>query len=106
MLVSLSSIDLTCKIAGPSLIALAGFWPAVQWWYATKDHRLIDPDLDLTFIKIMSRRGVMDVIIYLIAAALSFVSTTISLVLYIVIPIYYLIPTRTDKPWLWFARNK
>ena len=68
-------------------INIALTWAAVQWWYATRDHRLIDPDLDLTFIKIMSRRGVIGVIIYLIAAALSFVSTTLSLVLYIVIPV-------------------
>jgi uncharacterized membrane protein len=87
-------------------IAIAGFWAAVQWWYATKDHRLIDPDLDQTFITIMSRRGIIGIVIYLIATALSFVSTTVSLVLFIVIPIYYLIPARTDKPWLWFTRNK
>jgi fermentation-respiration switch protein FrsA (DUF1100 family) len=40
------------------------------------------------------------------ATALSLISTTVSLVLFIVIPIYYLIPPRTDKPWLWFTRNK
>jgi uncharacterized membrane protein len=87
-------------------IAAAGFWAAVQWWYAAKDHRLIDPDLDPTFITIMSRRGFVGIIIYLIAVALSFVSTTISLVLFIAIPIYYLAPARMDKPWLWFTRNK
>ena len=81
-------------------IASAGFWAAVQWWYATKDHRLIDSDLDPTFITIMSRRGIIGIIIYLIATALSFISTTVSLVLFIIIPIYYLIPARTDKPWL------
>jgi uncharacterized membrane protein len=62
-------------------IAGAGFWAVVLWRYATKDHRLIDPDLDPTFITIMSRRGIIGIIIYLIAAALSFVSTTVSLVL-------------------------
>jgi uncharacterized membrane protein len=87
-------------------VAVAGFWAAVQWWYATKDHHLIDPDLDPTFIRVMSRRSFLGTIIYLIAAALSFVSTTVSLVLFIVIPIYYLIPARTDRPWLWFTRNK
>ena len=87
-------------------IAVAGFWAAVQWWYAAKNHRLIDPDLDPNFITIMSRRSVIGTIVYLIAAALSFFSTTVSLVLYIVIPIYYLIPARTNKPWLWFTRNK
>ncbi len=87
-------------------IATAAFWAGVQWWYAAKDYRLIDSDLDPTFITIMSRRGFIGIIIYLIAAALSFVSTTISLVLFIAIPIYYLVPARMDKPWLWFTRKK
>jgi uncharacterized membrane protein len=87
-------------------IAIAAFWAGVQWWYAAKDHRLIDPGLDPTFITIMSRRGFIGIIIYLIAVALSFVSTTISLVLFIAIPIYYLVPARMEKPWLWFTRKK
>jgi uncharacterized membrane protein len=87
-------------------IAVAGFWARVQWWYASKDHRLTDPDLEPTFVKIMSRRGTIGIVIYLIAAALSFVSIIASLVLFIVIPIYYLVPARTDKPWLWFTKNK
>ena len=73
---------------------------------ANLDHRLIDPDLDPKFITVMSRRSVIGTIIYLIAATLSFFSTTVSLVLYIVIPIYYLIPARTNRPWLWFTKNK
>jgi hypothetical protein len=89
-------------------IAIAGSWAAVQWSYATKEHRLVDADLDPNFITRMSRRGVTGIIVYLIAAALSFASTTVSLVLLIVIviPVYYLIPARTDKPWIWFTRNK
>ena len=87
-------------------IAVAGFCGAVQWWYAAKGHRLIDPDLDPKFITIISRRGIIGIIIYLVAAALSFVSTTISLVLFIVIPVYYLIPARSDKAWFWFTKNK
>ena len=87
-------------------IAIAGFWAAVQWSYATKEHRLVDADLDPNFITIMSKRGVTGIIIYLIAAALSIASTTVSLVLFIIVPLYYLIPARTDKPWLWFTRIK
>jgi hypothetical protein len=87
-------------------IAVAGFWARVQWWYAAKDHRLTDPDLEPTFIKIMSRRGTIGIVIYLIATALSIVSIVTSLVLFIVIPIYYLVPAQTDKPWLWFTRNR
>jgi uncharacterized membrane protein len=27
-------------------IGIVGYLAVVQWWYAAKDHRLIDPDLD------------------------------------------------------------
>jgi uncharacterized membrane protein len=87
-------------------IAVAAFWASVQWWYAAKDHRLVDPDLDPTFIRIMFRRSILGIIIYLIAVALSFVSIQVSIVLFIAIPIYYLVPARKDKSWFWFTRNK
>jgi uncharacterized membrane protein len=61
-------------------IAIAAFWAYLQWWYAAKDHHLVDADLDPTFITIMSRRSLIGPIIYLIAAALSFVSIYASLV--------------------------
>jgi uncharacterized membrane protein len=87
-------------------IAIVAFWAYMQWWYATKDRNLVHSDLDPTFIKIMSRRSLVGPIIYLIAVALSYVSLEVSLVLYITIPVYYLVPARKDKSWLWFTRNK
>jgi uncharacterized membrane protein len=78
-------------------IAITAFWTYVQWWYAAKDHRLIDLDLDPTFITIMSRRSLIGPIIYLIAVALSFISIQVSLVLFVAIPIYYLVPARKYK---------
>ena len=87
-------------------IAIAVFWTYVKWWYATKDHRLVDSDLDPTFIKIMSRSSLIGPIFYLIAVALSFVSIIVSLVLFMAIPIYYLVPTRKDKSRFWFTKNK
>lgn len=87
-------------------IATAAFWVSVQWWYAARDHHLIDAGLDPTFITIMSRRSLVGPILYLVAVALSFVSNEASLVMYIAIPLYYLVPARTDKSWLWFTKNK
>jgi uncharacterized membrane protein len=87
-------------------IAVTASWAYVQWWYATKDHRLVDADLDPIFIRIMSRRSVVGIFFYLIAVALSFVSIQVSLVLFVAIPIYYLVPARKKRSWLWFTKNK
>ena len=78
-------------------ISIVGFWEYVRWWYATKDHHLVDSDLDPTFITIMSRRFLLGPTIYLIAVAISFVSTQVSLVLFIATPLYFLVSARKDK---------
>jgi uncharacterized membrane protein len=86
-------------------IAIVAFWTHVQWRYATKYHRLVDSDLDPTFSKVLSRSSLIGPIFYLIAVALSFVSIWVSLVMFIAIPLYYLIPIRKDKSRFWFTKN-
>jgi uncharacterized membrane protein len=86
-------------------IIIVGFLMYVQWWYATKDRHLIGSDLDPTFITIMSRRLLVGVIAYLVAVGISFLSIQASLVMYIATPLYYLIPARKDKSWLWFTKK-
>ena len=78
-------------------ISIVGFWEFIRWQYATKDHRLVDSNLDPTFLTIMSKRFLLGPTIYLIAVAISFVSTQVSLVLFIATPLYFLISARKDK---------
>ena len=69
-------------------------WAYLQWKYATKEHRLVDDDLDPKFITIMSRRIIVGIILYAFAIAISLLNTQVSLVLFILIPICYLIPAK------------
>jgi uncharacterized membrane protein len=80
-------------------LTIAAFWANVQWWYATKDHRLVDRDLDLDFIKMMSRKYLVGPIVNLVAIAVSFASIETSYAIYIATPLYYLVPVRKDKSW-------
>ena len=73
-------------------IIIVLFWAYLQWRYATKEHRLVDSDLDPKFITRMSRRIGVGAILYMIAIAVSFLSTQASLILFILIPAHYLIP--------------
>jgi uncharacterized membrane protein len=86
-------------------IVIAAFWMNMQWWYATKDHHLVDSDLDRTIITAISRLLLVGPITYLVAVVLSFASVQISLVIYIAIPFYYLIPARGIKPRSWFIKS-
>lgn len=65
-------------------------------WYATKDHRLVDSNLDPILITVTSRRILVELVIFLIAIAVSFINVNLSLILYIGAPLYSLI--RVQKP--------
>ena len=82
-----------------SNIIIIGFWINLQWLYVTKKHRLVDKDLDPTFIRLMARRALLAPIIYLIAIGISFIDIQASIILFIVYPLYYLIPPRKNKSW-------
>ena len=75
-------------------ITIVLVWANLQWKYATKEHHLVDGDLDPKFITIMSRRMIVGLILYLIAIAVSLLNTQVSLALFVLIPIYYLIPAK------------
>ena len=73
-------------------IIIVLIWGNLQWKHATKGHRLVDSDLDPNFIAKMSRRIIVGPILYMLAIAVSFLSTQVSLILFMLIPVHYLIP--------------
>lgn len=66
----------------------------LQWEYATKEHHLVDIDLDPNLITITSRRIFVGMILYAFGIVISFLNTQVSLALFILIPLYYLIPIK------------
>ena len=78
-------------------IGIIGFLEYIRWRYATKDHQLVNSDLNPTFIIKMSKRFLLGPVIYLIAVAITFVSTQLSLVMFIDTPLYFLVSARKDK---------
>ena len=74
-------------------ISIAGFWEYILRRYATKDHRLLDSDLDSRFITIVSR-FLLGPTIYLIVVVISFVCTQVNLVLFISTPLYFIVSAK------------
>ena len=91
-----------------SNIIITGFINNLQWWYATKNHRLVDDDADLDPALITSRtkRALLGLIGYIIAIAISFVNIQVSIILFIIYPLYFLIPPRKTRSWLFFTKDK
>ena len=75
-------------------IIIVLFWTYLQWKYATRERHLIDSDLHPKLITKMSRRIIVGIILYVIATAVSFLSTQVSPILFILTPICYLIPAK------------
>jgi uncharacterized membrane protein len=72
-------------IYGINIIIIAA-WSNLEWWYATKNHRLVESDLDPTFIRIMTKRYFLAPVFYLIAVVGSFARIYASIILFILIP--------------------
>ena len=69
-------------------ISIVGLWEYILWRYATKDHRLVDSDIDSRFITIVSR-FLLGPAIYLIAVVISFVSIQLTCNVYNYSSLFY-----------------
>lgn len=80
-------------------LMLIGLLVLLQWAYATHGHRLVDPSLPAPFIRMVRRRLLLTPVLCIVAIALSFVNTHISILLFMFLPIYYILPGRIDEYW-------
>ncbi len=83
---------------GLNLIAI-GLLSYSNWCYATYYHRLTDHTVSLELIRGVKRRILVAPAFALLAVLASFFSIVPSLILYIVIAPYYILPGRVDKNW-------
>jgi uncharacterized membrane protein len=83
-------------IYGANLIVV-GLVLYLHWWYATRNHRLVDADLDPHVVRLATTRILMAPVIYVVAIGLSFVNTTVSIGIYVLVPVLYILPGRIDR---------
>ena len=93
-----SKARIAIAIYGGNLIAI-GLTLTLHWWYATAEARHVDPDIHPHLIRGAMKRTLMAPFIYLLAIALSFVRAELSLILYALVPILYILPGRIDIHW-------
>jgi uncharacterized membrane protein len=55
-------------------MAVAGLLLCSVWWYATKGHRLVDPNMDPRLVSFFFSRGLTPPLIFLVSIGISFVS--------------------------------
>lgn len=68
------------------------------WRYATKNHRLVELQLDPSRIRVVARLIAIPIGIYAVAIGLSLISTKLSLMLYAIVPIVFsILPNRLNR---------
>ena len=66
----------------------------IQWWYVTRNHKLVDENLDPITKGTSSRRLLFGIIVYLIAIGISFVYIHLSVFLFALILIPGFMPNK------------
>jgi hypothetical protein len=74
-----------------SNLLILGVLFLVNWAYASKNHRLVDPDLDEEIITLWFRRGLVMPIVSVLVIVFSFFIPNWSLWLYLVVPFLLMI---------------
>jgi uncharacterized membrane protein len=69
------------------------------WSYATSRYRLVDREIDPRLVRRATRRNLTGPLIYLLAIGISLFSVPASLVLFLLVPVYYIFPGRIDRQW-------
>jgi hypothetical protein len=90
--------QIAITVYGFNLIAI-GVTLAVHWWYATVETRHVDADIHPGVVRGGLLRTLMAPSVYVVAIAVSFVRPEVSLFLYSLVPILYILPGRVDVHW-------
>ena len=85
-------------IYGGNIMAL-GLTLYLQWWYATSGHRLVGRDLEPEMVRKGTQRMLGGAAVYGCAVLLALISPILSLILYAVIPVFYILPSPVDHHW-------
>jgi uncharacterized membrane protein len=89
-------------IYGGTLV-ITGLALQLLWWYATSRYRLVDREIDPQLVRRATRRNLTAPLIYVCAIGISFLSVQASLIFFILVPVYYIFPSRID--WYWSQRR-
>ncbi len=94
--VSQSSLAKVAEIIYACNLILTNLMLSLLWWYATSYHRLVDQDIDPHFVNTVNRRNMTAPVVYAASIGLSFLNVYLSLIVFFLFPLYYIIPSHVD----------
>lgn len=83
-----------------STLVITGLVIQLLWWYATSNYRLVHREINPQLVRRAARRNLTAPLIYLLAIGISFLSVEASLIVFILVPLFYILPGRIDQHWI------
>ena len=80
-------------------LTMTGLTLALIWVYATRDRRLVSHDMHPQAVRSGLKRILLGPGLYGFSMLLCFVSVWISLAIYVIVPLIYILPGRIDRHW-------
>ena len=78
-------------------LMLTGLVLDLIWWYASKNLRLVDPEIDPDLVFFVHRRVLIAPVLYLISIGVAFISPLITKLIFVAIIVIYIVPSSLDQ---------
>lgn len=78
-------------------LILAGLVLFLHWWYATRDSHLLSHPIDEKARRVVYRRILTPPFLYFVAIIVSFFHVEFSIVIDILVPLFYIMPAQMDR---------
>jgi uncharacterized membrane protein len=78
-------------------LMLTGLVLDLIWWHASRNRRLVDANIDPDLVFFVHRRVLIAPFLYLISIGVSFVSHTLTILIFLTVIIIYVVPTPLDQ---------
>src|SRR4029077_6717728 len=89
--------NLTAELVYGTTLVIGSLVLSLLWVYATTNHRLVDPDLNDRLVRKATTLILAGPLVYVPAMALAFVRPHISLFVYFLVPVFYIIGGPIDN---------
>lgn len=83
---------------------VTGLWLAAIWGYATRHRRLVASDLEGWVVHAVMRSVLTGPVLYTVGIVIACFSWSAALILYLIVPVCYLLPSRVDHHWIILGR--
>ena len=78
-------------------LMLTGLVLDLIWWYASKNKRLVDANIDPDLVFFVHRRVLIAPVLYLFSIGLAFINPLITKLIFVAVIVIYVVPTPLDR---------